>query len=428
MQNRVLSGVVALLVPVIISVMVLHPSAALADGREPQISWGSAPSATYGFKPVSKPVYTSKPVYKPVYTSKPVYKPVYTSKPVYKPVYTSKPVYKPSYYTTSSCYSCGGYSSYGYAPSASQAALLSLNFNDNDNDNSNVNNNTNNNIITIGSTSNDDDDDDDNNNNDNDEPICELDVSDTSVDEGDRVTLEWETEDAVYASINNGIGRVDEDGGSERVEIDGDTTFRMTVRDNDGDEDSCSVTVRVDDENNFSNIIIDDEPIQGTYSNVYLSDIPYTGLEAGPYAWANYAAFAGLAAAGGYVIFFMGLPFALRRVGALSAEVETELAEEEGTNPVMQSTMTMPVAVATTSSAAFIAQSDISEFVSALVSADNETASDILENATKNGASASVFLNRASAILRSGALAADTDASVIEMLTSSLETAAKARA
>ncbi len=69
---------------------------------------------------------------------------------------------------------------------------------------------------------------------------CDLSVSDSRVEEGDRVTLEWETDgNPNYASINQGIGRVDEDGGDERVEIDGDTTFRMTVRNNDGDEDTC---------------------------------------------------------------------------------------------------------------------------------------------------------------------------------------------
>ena len=108
---------------------------------------------------------------------------------------------------------------------------------------------------------------------------CDLSVSDSTVEDGDRVTLEWETDGNLnYASINQGIGRVDEDGGDERVEIDGDTTFRMTVRNNDGDEDTCSVTVRVDDENNFSSVTFVGEPTNNP-PVVYLSDVPYTGLE-----------------------------------------------------------------------------------------------------------------------------------------------------
>lgn len=75
---------------------------------------------------------------------------------------------------------------------------------------------------------------------------CNLDASDTRVDEGDRITLEWDTDgNPNYASINQGVGRVDEDGGTERVTIDDDTTFRMTVRNSHGDEDTCSVTVRI---------------------------------------------------------------------------------------------------------------------------------------------------------------------------------------
>lgn len=80
----------------------------------------------------------------------------------------------------------------------------------------------------------------------NDDVSCSIDASDTRVDEGDRITLEWDTDgDVTYASINNGVGRVDEDGGTERVTVDDDTTFRLTVRNSDGDEDTCSVTVRI---------------------------------------------------------------------------------------------------------------------------------------------------------------------------------------
>lgn len=86
-----------------------------------------------------------------------------------------------------------------------------------------------------------------NNNSSNDNVSCNLDASDTRVSDGDRITLEWDTDgNPNYASINQGIGRVDEDGGSERVRVTDDTTFRMTVRNSHGDEDTCSVTVRVD--------------------------------------------------------------------------------------------------------------------------------------------------------------------------------------
>ncbi|MBY0111084.1 hypothetical protein K2Y00_03750 [Patescibacteria group bacterium] len=307
----------------------------------------------------------------------------------------------------------------------------SSSYNSNSSGDAGQTNNTHQSNIFNSNKNNDDDDDDDN---DNDDLWCEIDASDTSVDEGDRITLEWDTRGAEDARINQGIGSVDEDGGTERVEIDRTTTFRLTVEDEDGDEEDCSVTVRVNDENEFSNIVIDEEPTYVPpqyYSGVYLSDIPYTGLDMGPYAWAYWAALAALGAAGTYVFFFMGLPFVLRRAGALSEEVEAELSEENA-SPVQQSTMTMPVAATSTGTAVIASQSDITKFVAALLSADNDTASDILEDATKDGASASVFLNRASAMLRSEVaaptIAAGIDTSVLEALVDSLEAAAKARA
>ncbi len=467
-KNRILS---VFLVPVfILGVFVAAAPAYADDGyKAPGQAW------------VSNPVSNSAP--RPAMTAGPAS--IGNLSPVSS--YANK---KP--YTTSSCYSCG-WGSYPSSLSYDRDSYfaLTLDFSDNDIDQSVTNNitnnvigNTNSNIginnsqetnqyasITNGRTeqsrsgyysyfdnfrnghstsgnsnsssngqnnnanqsnifnssskgSHDHDDDDDDNDSDLD---CELDVSDSSVDEDDRVTLSWDTEGAVRASINQGIGRVDEDGGSERVTIDDDTTFRMTVEDEDGDEETCSVSVRVGDENDFSSIVIDDEPVvQNPYSAVYLSDIPYTGFDLGPYAWAYWAAIAGLIAAGAYGVFFMGIPFVLRRASASIEEAETEIAREDGT---LKSVMTLPSAATTTGTAVIASQSDVQDFVEALVHADDETASQILEDATKDGVSASVFLNRASALLRSGIEATKgLEASVIENLVLSLETAAKARA
>lgn len=469
MKNRAVSGFAAVLVTVIAGAMlaVSFPVAAFASGTSSVGGWSqSAPYTTSSPKPQSNGGWSG-------------------SAP-----YSYKGTKKPSY--SSYCYTCGGgYSNYG-SLSSTRSLYLSLDFSDNDIDQSvdnsitnNINVNGDNNNVGVnnsqetnqnagittsrgyyehsdrssyydyfrrfnGSSSynsnssgdagqtnnthqsnifnsnksnkdNDDDDDDDN------DLWCEIDASDTSVDEGDRITLEWDTRGADDARINQGIGSVDEDGGTERVTIDDTTTFRLTVENDDGDEEDCSVTVRVNDENEFSNIVIDEEPTINPYSGVYLSDIPYTGLDMGPYAWAYWAALAALGAAGTYVFFFMGLPFVLRRAGALSEEVEAELSEENA-SPIMQSTMTMPAAVTSTGTAVIASQSDITKFVEALLSADNDTASDILEEADN----AAVFLNRASAMLRSEmgtpTIAAGIDTSILEALVDSLEAAAKARA
>ncbi|HYD92856.1 MAG TPA: LPXTG cell wall anchor domain-containing protein [Candidatus Paceibacterota bacterium] len=138
---------------------------------------------------------------------------------------------------------------------------------------------------------------------DDDDLWCELDISDSRVEEGDEVTLEWDTRGAEYASINHGIGRVDEDGGEEEVEVDEDTTFRLTVRDDDGDEETCSATVRVDDENDFSSIRFDGDPVNNP-PTVYLSQLPYTGLEdLSPSLIAAIAMLAALLGIGGYFFF-----------------------------------------------------------------------------------------------------------------------------
>lgn len=85
-------------------------------------------------------------------------------------------------------------------------------------------------------------------NNDDDFIGCDLEVSPSRIDEDERATLRWETEgDIDSARFNQGIGSVDEDGGSMRVGPNEDTTYRLTVR-GDGDEVTCSVTLRVDED------------------------------------------------------------------------------------------------------------------------------------------------------------------------------------
>ena len=76
---------------------------------------------------------------------------------------------------------------------------------------------------------------------------CDLSLSPSHIDEGDSATLRWETDGPVEsARFNQGLGRVDEDGGSRRVSPDEDTTYRLTIEDEDGNDTSCSVTLRVD--------------------------------------------------------------------------------------------------------------------------------------------------------------------------------------
>ncbi len=77
-------------------------------------------------------------------------------------------------------------------------------------------------------------------------------VSDSRVDEGDRVTLTWRTTNADSVRISDGVGNVDDDG-EKTVRIDDDTTFELTAR-NGSDSDTCRVTVEVDEDDNTTSL------------------------------------------------------------------------------------------------------------------------------------------------------------------------------
>lgn len=146
---------------------------------------------------------------------------------------------------------------------------------------------------------------------------CELDASDTSIEEGDSVTLEWDTRgDVRDARINQGIGSVDEDGGTERVRPNRTTTYRLTIEDRHGREEDCSVTVRVDEDDSL--------PPPPDVPLVYLSQLPYTGAGDGPMYWILLIVGGGLM---GYMLLFRALPFAYARVKMLNSETP---ASEEG--------------------------------------------------------------------------------------------------
>jgi len=146
---------------------------------------------------------------------------------------------------------------------------------------------------------------------------CELTASDRSIESGDSVTLRWDTRDADDASINQGIGRVDEDGGSERVHPTRDTKYTLTVENDNGDDYDCSVTINVDD----GLAPPPDQPI------VYLSQLPYTGAGDTMTYWLLLIAGSGLV---GYFLFFRALPFAMARVHSAPAVVADASSTGEG--------------------------------------------------------------------------------------------------
>ncbi len=219
---------------------------------------------------------------------------------------------------------------------------------------------------------------------------CEIDASDTSVEEGDRITLEWDTRDADYASINQGIGRVDEDGGTERVTIDDndDVTFRLTVR-NDDDEETCSVTVRVDEdeENDFSSVTFYGEPTNNP-PTVYLSSLPYTGLEdIAPETYAYILLLLSGAGALGYTFVMKGglAAFAFA-VPSATFRSEDEAVEE-----------------------ADVAPEAVDAFINALLRNDQDAVVDALRDAAVAGQGVEEFLDEVRAANTDEALASRLD-------------------
>lgn len=109
---------------------------------------------------------------------------------------------------------------------------------------------------------------------------CDLWVSDSHIERGDKVKLSWSSEGADYGRINPEVGNVDTDG-SEYVYPDEDTTYKGTFYNDEGDKVTCTAKVNVD------------EPI--VYQNpppyINLSAVPYTGLDLGPVGTALYWGF-----------------------------------------------------------------------------------------------------------------------------------------
>ena len=216
-----------------------------------------------------------------------------------------------------------------------------------------------------------------------DEVRCDITASDTSIEEGDSTTLEYETEgDVDEAVINNGVGRVDEDGGEVRVRPRKDTTYRLTVEGRDG-SDTCTVTIRVDEEDDDrnSNVTLLSEPTNNRLTSVYISDLPYTGVDLGTFG-PLYIALALIAMIGaGYFVMKKTVP----ALANASTDTITPVL------PTVMESVSAPVATEVKAASTL----DVHAFVSALLSGDQNEAVDVLEQAIEAGIDAKLFMVRA---------------------------------
>lgn len=129
----------------------------------------------------------------------------------------------------------------------------------------------------------DEDDDDD------DRPRCDLDISDSRIDEGDSITLSWDNDDTDEIILEDDDGNVliDTDDGDDydpeddriRVKPRHDTEYTLIAY-NDGRKDECEVDVEVDEDDSITILSTRDQlPLIG---GIPLARVPYTGFEAGP--------------------------------------------------------------------------------------------------------------------------------------------------
>jgi uncharacterized repeat protein (TIGR01451 family) len=118
-------------------------------------------------------------------------------------------------------------------------------------------------------------------------PRCELTISDNKIKSGEQVTLKWDTSNATKVIIKDNRGKTimstekylakDKDeyyDGSIKLKPTRDTEYTL-VAERGSKERTCKVKVDVDD----LTVITDREPL---VAGISLSNVPYTGFEAGP--------------------------------------------------------------------------------------------------------------------------------------------------
>jgi len=121
-------------------------------------------------------------------------------------------------------------------------------------------------------------------------PRCELKISDKSINRGDRVTLTWNTSNAneVILKDNHGKTLMTTEGKSSRdkkelydgemtIRPEKDTTYTLTAERGSKDRD-CSVKVEVED----TLTVITDRDQDKVVTGITLTQLPYTGFDAGP--------------------------------------------------------------------------------------------------------------------------------------------------
>lgn len=140
-------------------------------------------------------------------------------------------------------------------------------------------------------------------------PRCELDISDTRIQRGEEITLTWDTSRATEVTLIDSFGEIifstDDFISSEKEDyFDGSMTLTPTrnteyilIAERGSRDVECDVEVEVED----NVVVLQSRDQQPLVAGISLSQVPYTGFEAGPVltvmfymllaAWALYIAY-----------------------------------------------------------------------------------------------------------------------------------------
>ena len=185
-------------------------------------------------------------------------------------------------------------------------------------------------------------------------PICTLTASPIKINLGDSATITWGGNRIVSVSIDNGIGAVSGVSGSTTVTptAKGVYTYIGSFLATNGSTLTCQASIEVvgggggctsncggGGGSSKPRVVLSslktpgDQPL----AFVYLSQIPYTGLDLGPWGTALYWIMLILwSLAAAYLVLFNGLPLAYRKVGSFGSNVKEVLKQ-----PVVASTHTV---------------------------------------------------------------------------------------
>lgn len=181
----------------------------------------------------------------------------------------------------------------------------------------------------------------------------------TSINPGEEVVLTWQTQDSSSATLN---GETVAANGTKTVNPTSNTTYHLSVPD-DTDNVKCTVEITVSStpgctsncgggggggghhggggSNKPRVSLASAQPL----ASVYLSQIPYTGLDLGPIGTALYwLTLVAWSLAAAYLILFGAMPYAMRRVKAFGGNVQEALNAEAHVAPEPEA-LSEPVAM-----------------------------------------------------------------------------------